>query len=335
MDTENTEPTVDDFLIPDEGAGADPIVEPTDEPVLDASDLIDTDDEPVEEVAEDEPGEADEPAEEAPKIDPPHSWSKDEKDAFAKLPPEHQTIIARRESERDKFVQQKSVEAAQTRDRVANEARDIIVRMHEDHAQKLTAYAQMFTPQQPDQRLLYSQNPDDVTLYHRQKAAFDAGVDQQQQLHQQIAQAQAAANSAREQSQQVERASDAQRLQDQLPEWFDPSSGPKLKQELQSIGAELGYPTELMAEASSTDIIALKKAAEWKADAEKYRALIGKKMEAVRAAKNLPRMTRPGAAPSKGQATAKTADRREQALESFGQTRSGDAAAALLLQRTR
>lgn len=335
MDTENTVPTVDDFLIPEEGDGAEPIVETTDEPVLDVSDLVDADDEPVAAVEADEAEEVEKSEDDAPKIDAPHSWSKEDKELFAKLPPEHQAIIARRETDRDKFVQQKSIEAAQTRDKVANEARDIIVRMHEDHAQKLTAYAQMFTPQQPDQRLLYSQNPDDVTSYHRQKAAYDAGVDQQHQLHQQIADAQAAANSAREQSQQVERASDAQRLQEQLPEWFDPSSGPKLKETLQSIGAELGYPNELMAEASSTDIIALKKASEWKADAEKYRALIGKKMEAVRAAKNLPRMTRPGAAPSKGQATAKTADRREQAIESFGQTRSGDAAAALLLQRTR
>lgn len=258
-----------------------------------------------EEQAEDADGEE----EAAPKFDPPHSWSKEEKEVFAKLDPAAQAVIHRRESERDKFVQLKSVEAAQTRDKVANEAREIIVRQHEDYALKLSAYAQQIVPQAPDERLLYSGNPDDVIVYQRQMAAYQRGTDQQQQLHQQIEQARAAAESAREQSQQAERASDAQRLQEQLPDWFDPSSGPKLRDELQSIGAELGYPTELMAEASSTDILALKRAAEWKADAEKYRKLIGKKMETVRAAKGLPNMARPGVKPSKSQATAAASQR--------------------------
>jgi len=339
MDIENTAPTVDDFLVPDE--------EPT-EPLADEGfddALPETEDAPIEEAAADEDGlivdgeeaGADEEAadEDAPKIDPPHSWSKEDKELFAKLPAEHQAIVARRETERDNFVKSKAFEASQTRDRVANEARDIIIKMHEDHAQKLAIYAQHILPQAPDERLLYSDDPDAVKLYHRQMAAYQRGADQQQQLHQQIEQARVAAESAREQSQQAERVSDAQRLQEQLPDWFDPSSGPKLRETLQSIGAELGYPTELMAEASSTDIIALKKAADWKADAEKYRALMSKRMEGVRAAKTLPRMSRPGAAPTRGQAQANNANRREQALETFGQTRSGDAAAALLLQRTR
>lgn len=327
-------PTIDDFFVPVED-GEDQ--QQAQEGPIDEADLVDDIDLAAEELAEEGADqEGDEQAgAEAPKVDAPHSWSKEDQEVFAKLDPAAQGVIARREAERDRFVQQKSIEAATTRNQVANEARDIIVKMHEDHAQKLAAYAQMILPQQPDQRLLYSQNPDDVTSYHRQKAAYDASVDQQQSLHQQIADAQAAAQSAREQSQQAERHSDAQRLQEQLPEWFDPSSGPKLRETLQSIGAELGYPNELMAEASSTDIIALKKAADWKAKAAKYDAIVAKRMEVVRSAKRLPQMGRPGAAPTKGQAGAANANRREQAIQSFGQTRSGEAAAALLLQRTR
>lgn len=338
MDTENTAPTVDDFLIPDEEAADPLVVEGLGEPLLEADEAPD-DVAAADEAAlieDDEDAADDEPAaEDAQKIDAPHSWSKEDKELFAKLPTEHQAIIARRETERDNFVKSKAFEASQTRERVASEARDIIVKMHEDHAQKLAVYAQQVLPRAPDERLLYSGDPNDVIVYQRQMAAYQRGTDQQQQLHQQIEQARAAAQSAQEQSQQAERASDAQRLQEQLPEWFDPSSGPKLRESLQSIGAELGYPTELMAEASSTDIIALKKASEWKSDAEKYRALMSKRMEGVRAAKAIPKMTRPGAAPTRGQAQANNANRREQALESFGQTRSGDAAAALLLQRTR
>jgi len=277
-----------------------------------------------------EPGEEGEEGEDdaPPAVEAPHSWSKEDKEAWGELTPAAQAIVARREAERDKFVQQKSIEAANTRNQVANEARDIIVKMHEDHAQKLTAYAQMMTPQPPDERLLYSGNQDDVIIYQRQMAAYQRSTDQQQQLHQQIAQAQAAAQSAREQSQQAERASDAQRLQQQLPEWFDPSSGPALKETLKAVGAELGYPDELMAEASSTDIIALKKAAEWKADAEKYRALMAKKMETVRAAKDLPKMARPGVKPSKQQANAA---RSQQAWDRLkANPKDADAAAAFL-----
>ncbi|ANI79015.1 hypothetical protein [Sphingobium sp. EP60837] len=257
------------------------------------------------EAAEDDAEQGDDEEEaETPAVEAPHSWSKEDKALFAQLPPEAQAVIQRRETERDNFVKQKAFEASQTRNQVATEARDIIAKLHDDHVQKLTIYAQQIMPQAPDERLLYTGNQEDVTLYNRQMAAYQRSADQQRELHQQIAQSQAAAQSAREQSQQAERASDAQRLQEQLPEWFDPSSGPKLREQLQSIGAELGYPDELMAEASSTDILALKKALEWKADAEKYRKAMAKQMETVRAAKGLPKMVRPGTKPSKQQLNA-------------------------------
>lgn len=75
----------------------EPVVEPTDLP----------EDEPAEEPAE-EPSE--EPAEE-PEAEPveavlaPASWSKEDREIFAKLDPEAQKIVARRESERDKALQ--------------------------------------------------------------------------------------------------------------------------------------------------------------------------------------------------------------------------------------
>lgn len=228
-------------------------------------------------------------------VEAPHSWSKEDKAIFAKLDPAAQAVVHRRETERDNFVKQKAFEASQTRQQVETQAREVIAKLYDDQVQKLQVYAQQILPPPPDRNLLYSNDPEVVFQYHRQKDAYDAATDQQRELHQQIAQAQAQANSAREQSQQAERASDAQRLKEQLPDWFDPSSGPKLQTELQSIGAELGYPAELMAEASSTDIIALKKASEWKAKAAKYDALMSKKMSAVSRARQLPKITaRPG-----------------------------------------
>ncbi len=247
-------------------------------------------------------GEDQEGEEQAEPVKAPVSWSKEDAAVFAGLPPEAQAVIQRREAERDRFVQQKSVEATQTRDKVANEARDIIAKLHEENVRKLDLYARAIVPQRPDLRLLDSGTPEGIALYHRQQAAYEGAHAQLQELQQQMAQSEQAANAAREQSQQAERQMDAQRLREQLPEWFDDTSS--IQTELQSIGQELGYPDELMREASSTDILALKKAMDWKVKAEKYDAAMAKQMETVRAAKGLPKMAKPGVKPSKQQMSA-------------------------------
>lgn len=262
------------------------------------------DGEPVEADEEAEGDDGEEGEEEHPPVDAPHSWSKEEKELFASLDPAAQAVIARREKERDAFVNAKAREASDTRRVVETEARDIIGQMYQNHIQQLQVYAAQILPQAPDERLLYSNDPNDVTSYHRQAAAYQRAQGQQQELHQRIAQAQAEQQSALEQSQQAEIKADAQRLREELPEWFDPTTGPVLQQELQAIGAELGYSPELMNEASSGDILALKRASEWKAKAAKYDALQGKKMETVRAAKGLPKMAKPGVKPSKRQMNA-------------------------------
>lgn len=262
------------------------------------------DGEPVEDGEEDTDEEAEEGEEEQPPVEPPHSWAKEDKELFATLPREAQDVIARREKERDSFVNAKAREAADTRRVVETEARDVIGKMYENHIQQLQVYAAQILPQAPDERLLYTGNPDDVTTFHRQQAAYQRAHGQQQELHHQIAQAQAAQHSALEQSQQAQIQADAQRLREELPEWFSEETGPALQRELQAIGAELGYPPELMSEASSSDILALKKAADWKAKAARYDALQGKKMETVRAAKGLPKMAKPGVKPSKRQLNA-------------------------------
>lgn len=261
-----------------------------------------------------------EPAEPAP--DMPKSWSKEDAKAWAELTPEAKAVVARRETERDKYLAKTGFEASQTRQQVENQAREVIAQMHDNHVAALQIYAQQFGVEPPDQRLLYTGDQNDVLVYQRQEAAFRQSQAQQQQLQQQIEQAQAQANLVRTQAQQAELASDAQRLKEQLPEWFDPSEGPKLQQSLQSIGSELGYPAELMAQASSVDIIALKKASDWKAKAEKYDKLMSGKMEAVRAAKGLPKMARPGVKPDAKQASATATQKAwDNAKKSTGRTR--------------
>lgn len=291
---------IDAILGPDDGEeeGAD---------LEQADDAEEEDEAPEDDAAESEEGEeGEEDSAAAEPVDAPVSWTKEDKAIWGDLPAEAQAVIQRREAERDKFVQAKSVEAAQARDRVANEARDIITKLHQESATKYDALASAIMPQKPDQRLLYSDDPSHHNAYHRQMAAYEGQMAQLQQLQQLSAQHQQAAQSAQEQSQQAERAMDAQRLREQLPEWFDSAS--TIQADLQSIGKELGYPDELMAEASSTDIMALKKALDWKAKAEKFdamnKSLNDKKMEAVRAAKGLPKMAKPGVKPTKQQMNA-------------------------------
>lgn len=260
--------------------------------------------EPIEGEEEGSEEEGAEEGEELSTVDAPHSWSKEDKELFGQLPAEAQAVIARREKERDDFVNAKAREAANTRMTVETEARDVIGKMYANHEQQLRTYAAMIIPQAPDKRLLYSGHQDDVNQYHRQAAIYQEALDQQQALHQEIARAQEAQRAAVEQSQRDAIAADAQRLREELPEWFDKETGPALQQSLRAIGSELGYTPELMNEASSNDILALKKAADWKAKAEKYDELIGKKMETVRAAKGLPKMAKPGVKPSKQQMNA-------------------------------
>lgn len=257
-----------------------------------------------------------------PEPDMPRSWSKEDAKVWATMTPDQRAIVNRREVERDNYLRRVGMEASQVKQTVENEARDVLARMHEHQAAKLAAYSKLIVAPPPDESLLYTGNQDDVLQYQRQQAAHRRSLDQQQELHRQIEQEQAAAEAARQQAHQAEIASDAQRLKDQLPEWFDPSEGPKLQERLQSIGSELGYPPELMRQATSSDILALKTAADWKAKASKWDELQKRKMEGVRAAKRLPRMTRPGVTPSKGQVSAQA---KEQAWEKVKATKDPNA----------
>lgn len=300
---------VDDFT-DDVDANAEPIEDEEEEEADDAEP------EEADEGSEDDASESEEGEEKPEPVKAPVSWSKEDAEVFAALDPKAQAVIQRREAERDRYVQQKSVEAAQTRDRVANEARDIIAKLHDENVKRLDVYARAIVPQRPDQRLLYTGNQDDIVMYHRQQAAYEGASAQLQELQQQIAQSEQAANAAREQSQQAERSMDAQRLREQLPEWFDSAS--TIQADLQSIGQELGYPDELMREASSTDILALNTAKKWKEGYDKYQAAMGKKMETVRAAKGLPKMAKPGVKPSKQQLNAVGKEKAWQRVKASG-----------------
>lgn len=227
-------------------------------------------------------------------IEAPTSWAKDAKEVFGKLPREAQEIIAKREADRERFVQQKSREAAGTRQAVESEARQALSTIMQNQQQALEQFMPQL-PQMPDPRLLAS--PEHRDIYFQQKAEYDYAVAQREQVSQQLEQVRHHAHAISQQQLQAEIQAEHAVLEEALGDvWSDPSSRAKLLSDLEPIAAELGYPKEVMAEARAADIIALRRIGDLKAKADKYDQLMKKRMEPVRAAKQpLPPAARPGA----------------------------------------
>lgn len=270
------------------------------QPEPDAVDMMYGDQTPADdaqpEPEQEEKPEGEEAPDEAPEpVEAPVSWAKDAKEVFGKLPPEAQQIIVEREKQREQFVQAKSREAATTRQTVEGEARQILLQLQRNHAEQLGKYAQQFEVQPPDQRLLYSGNPNDQTLYMQQDAAYRASYAQRDTAQREAQEAARQATLLEQQEQQEAIQREHAVLAEKIPEWSDPSERAKLLTTLQPIAAELGYSQEAMNSANAADILALKQAHGWKADAEKYRKLMQAKMVPVRAAKFPPPAARPGA----------------------------------------
>ncbi len=238
-----------------------------------------------------------------PAIEPPKSWPDEDKEAFKALTalgPEGvkaAEVIAKRESERDSFVAQKGREVAQVRQAVETDARTAIAQTHEAFADQLEQYAKMLLPPEPDHRLLYTGNPQDAVLFNQLQVEYQAAVSQHQSMQSQALTARSQAQAIKDYEQQLAVQAVAAEIEEKLgTEWTEPSERQKLQETLYPIGKELGYSDDAMRDANASDLLALKKALSWKADADKYRALQKAKMEPVRAAKQLPRQTQPGSA---------------------------------------
>jgi uncharacterized protein YeaO (DUF488 family) len=254
------------------------------------------------EEADDEPT-LEEEVDDLPPIDAPVSWDAEAKAKFAELPRDAQEVIAKRESEREKFVQSKSQEAARAKQEAEQAAIQQVAAYEAQVAQQLSQYAEQIAPQRPNPALLQH----DPQAFYAMQADYEAKVAQQQQLQQQSQQYAQQAQLRAQQIAQAEAAEQHRIIVDSFPEYADPTTGPELQRKLTAVAKELGYPDELIGQARATDILAIRQAAEWKADAEKYRALQKTKMEKVRAAKGLPKVATPGVSQGTDQLRARTA----------------------------
>ena len=245
-----------------------------------------------------EGAEAADDAEASPPIAPPVSWNAAEKAEFAQLPRALQETLSRREAERERFVQVKAQEARHARSQVEREALSTIRQLQARYAQHLEHFEAELAVPEPDPRL----TAHDPELYAAQLDEFHHHAAQREQAQQLLAQAQRQSALAEQELAAREAEETRAVLADRFPEYLDPGSGPKLRQELGSTALELGYSPDQLAEVDHTDILAMRMANEWRGDALKYRALMARKSETVRAAREMPRVSRPGTAPARGAA---------------------------------
>lgn len=246
----------------------------------------------------------DEAEPETPAIDPPVSWSADAKELFAQLPPELQSQIAERETQRERAIQKATTDAAEARRNAAVEANAQFAGVARQYAEQLEHYASLMSPQRPSPALLQQ----DPVRFYQMQAEYEAAVAQHSDMQRRAEQSRAQALELERQAEAEIVARDNHLLATEIPDWVDPAKRYALLTDLEKVGAELGYPQELMTAANAHDILALRKAAEWRSKAAKYDALQGTKMAKVRAAKALPKVSKPGVAPSNGEISASRAE---------------------------
>jgi hypothetical protein len=228
--------------------------EQSDDDSADDDDQSDSDDD-----QEDDTDEAAKP------IDPPVSWDKDAKELFAQLPPELQSKVAEREAQRDKAIQSATTEAANAKRNASVEANAAFADQQRQYASHLEQIAARLAPQAPDPALA-AQDPG---AYVQHLAYYQQQSAQHQEWLQQAAAARVEADQRDALTRQHELAQDHTVLTEAFgDDWTDTTKRKELLTNLETIGAELGYPADLMGQANATDILALKAASEWKAKAE-------------------------------------------------------------------
>lgn len=286
-----------------------------DEPELTADDEPEADEAEGEEEADDSEEETDEP--QAPAIAPPASLNAEEKAAWAQLPPEAQQTLAAIETRRTAEVQSGLEKARNAQRESESAAASRIADAERQHAEQLMAVASAYAPQKPDLRLSET-NP---AAWIAQNARYEAANAQHQQLVQQV---QALHQGAVKEQERID-AENMQRMWAEVKsEIPDPTTQEfrDLAPSLTPVALELGYPAELLGEATPVDIRAIKRAAAWKADADKYKALMARQMTTVRAAK---KSAKPGAAQPVGSGQARASNN---AFERFKRNPSSRSAAA-------
>lgn len=283
---------------------------PVREPVEPAAPEISSNEEdsaPAEEPisADDDQGQVD-PAPEEPSIEAPRSWTKEEKEAFKLLPPEHQQRIAERERKREADIRQGQNEAAEIR-KAAEAERQRMEQARQQYEEALPQVLQQLNAQYQSE-FADIRNMDDVRrLAKEDPLRFSDWQGFQMQRSEMLKQHHQA--QARRQQEEAEgfkswAAEQDKRASERIPELADPVKAEKVQKEAvgyltETLGWDEGKIRNLWTGAdkiSARDAdfqMILRDAARWQA---------AQKAAKTAAAKPVPPVQRPGTAVSKGDA---------------------------------
>lgn len=295
-------------------AGEEPDT-PEEEEDADDPEADDLEPEGEEELGEDE-GEEDEGDEPTEVITPPVSLNKEQKAAFAQLPPELQKVWSESEAQRNEQVRIKTTEAAEATRNANATAQAQLGDALKQYANEVEILAEALKPAEPDYALLAT----DPMAFGQQEAVRKQLQAQYDYLMQRVVESRQTSSQIDQQAMQRYLETENAKLAAALPDWADTAKRPVIIQELGNVAEVLGYDPARIREADAADILAISKAAEWKSKAEKWDSFQTRKMANVRAAKALPKVAKPGTAPSRNVSNAQRADAAWQRAQ---QTKSG------------
>lgn len=267
-----------------------------------------------EETGPEEPDE-DHPAE--PVIEPPHSWSKADKEYFQSLPIEVQKIISEREKQRDTFLSQRAETLAQERKAIEVKQAEI-EQIRNEYASRLEELQKLAWDDvpQPDESLIET----DPVEYLRQRNIYERAQAHKTRIEQERARLAQEAEQKQAQQYQQYVAEQAKILEEAIPEYRDPEKRPQFQKDVAQYALSIGYTPEQLRWASASDIVTLNKA-------RLYDAMQNARKAVPNKLKDLPKVTKPGQPQSRAerQAQARKAD-----LERLKKTGRIDDAVSLL-----
>lgn len=264
-------------------------------------------------------------------IEPPASWSAEEKAQFAKLPPEAQATIARRESQRDKLIQQRTQEIAEQR-KATEAERTAIEGQRKQYLESLQVLMGAAVPEakkfaeitDAQWQQLSVENPAE---YVRLRAARDGLVERLGRVQaemQRVGQEQAQAQQKRIGEYLAQ---ERTKLVERIPEFGDEAKAAALTKELNAtLTSHYGFTAEEIASAGDHRQIALAvDAMRWRQAEAARKAAEGKR------ANTPPRMQQPNAAPQQDSGQARAYREKRAQLARTGSTRDAAALFAEIL----
>lgn len=312
FDMDEAAAALNDFISDED----DPKEASEDDDDIELEDDLEGDEPTDEDDSEDEDDEDDEPE---TAIEAPASLKAEEKEAFSQLPKEAQQFVRQFATRRDSEIQQ-GLEQARTAQRNAeSSAAQQVAEATQAHAEQLMAVAQATAPQMPGDELLAT-NPQ---AYLQAKARYDREKAQHDQFVQQIHAMHEGARQELDQAEQQAIQAEWREVITDLPEAKDPQQWKALLEELTPFAKNLGYTDEQIASARPRDIRMVKRFRATQDKADKYDALMARKMERVRSGKT----AKSNAAQPKGSGQRKARMKTRERLRNTGSI--DDAAAAI------